>query len=95
MYTILPFLIAATMIMAGFNPLFAATQEDVKGITSSTAEDKVVSENCLECHNRKKADVSKNVEQITRQMEGNGTSSTEAERQVMCHFWQKNPLKQD
>jgi len=57
----------------------------------------VLDEKCLACHNRQRIDAAlkerKNMEIITRRMEKKGVALSERDRQVLGHFWQKNPLK--
>jgi hypothetical protein len=90
-------LIVVTMTVGVSGHLLAATQEDVRGISLPPAENKIIDEKCLGCHNRQKIDAAvkqrKNMEKIMRQMEEKGATLTEADRQVLGHFWQQNPLK--
>jgi hypothetical protein len=79
-------------------PLPAATQEDVRGVNLRQQGLRVLDENCLTCHNRQRIDAAlkerKNMESITRRMEKKrGVTLSERDRQVLGHFWQKNPLK--
>lgn len=75
----------------------AATPEDVRAISLPQAENRIIDEKCLGCHNRQKIDTAvkqrKNMQKIMRQMEHKGVTLTDADREVLGHFWQQNPLK--
>lgn len=90
-------LIIVMMTMSTSGHLLAASQADVRAISLPPAENKVIDEKCLGCHNRQKIDAAvkqrKNMEKIMRQMEEKGATLTDADRQVLGHFWQQNPLK--
>lgn len=93
------YLVAAIMMLASSGHVLAATQGDVRGISLPPAENRIIDEKCLGCHNRQKIDAAvkqrKSMEKIMRQMEEKGVTLTDADRQVLGHFWQQNPLKKD
>lgn len=87
---------ALAFVLCYVSPVFA-TQEDVRGINLQPPENKIIDEKCLGCHNRQKINAAvkqrKNMEKIVTQMETKGAVLTDADRQVLGHFWQQNPLK--
>ena len=88
-------MLAAMTLSASLLP--AATQIDVRGVNLRQQGLQVLDEKCLACHNRQRIDAAlkerKNMEIITRRMEKKGVALSERDRQVLGHFWQKNPLK--
>ena len=88
-------MLAAMTLSASLLP--AATQIDVRGVNLRQQGLRVLDEKCLACHNRQRIDAAlkerKNIEIITRRMEKKGVTLSERDRQVLGHFWQKNPLK--
>jgi hypothetical protein len=91
------FLIMLFALTLSASPLPAATPEDVRGVNLRQQGLRVLDEKCLTCHNRQRIDAAlkerKNMEIITRRMEKRGVTLSERDRQVLGHFWQKNPLK--
>ena len=91
------FLIMLSALTLSVSPLPAATQIDVRGVNLRQQGLRVLDEKCLACHNRQRIDAAlkerKNIEIITRRMEKKGVTLSERDRQVLGHFWQKNPLK--
>jgi cytochrome c553 len=91
------FLIMLSALTLSVSPLPAATQIDVRGVNLRQQGLRVLDEKCLTCHNRQRIDAAlkerKNMEIITRRMEKKGVTLSERDRQVLGHFWQKNPLK--
>jgi hypothetical protein len=91
------FLIMLFAMTFSAGPLPAATQEEVRGVNPRQQEIRVLDEKCLACHNRQRINAAlkerKNMEIITRRMEKKGVTLSERDRQVLGHFWQKNPLK--
>jgi hypothetical protein len=91
------FLIMLSAMTLSVSPLPAATQIDVRGVNLRQQGFRVLDEKCLACHNRQRIDAAlkerKNMEIITRRMEKKGVTLSERDRQVLGHFWQKNPLK--
>jgi len=91
------FLIMLAAMTLSASPLPAATQIDVRGVNLRQQGLRVLDEKCLACHNRQRIDAAlkerKNMEIITRRMEKKGVALSERDRQVLGHFWQKNPLK--
>ncbi|WP_243372828.1 hypothetical protein [Geotalea sp. SG265] len=85
------------MTVAAAAPGSAAPPEDVRAISLPPAENKIIDEKCLGCHNRHKIDAAlkqrKNMDKVMRQMEEKGVTLTDADREVLGHFWQQNPLK--
>ena len=79
--------------------LFAAQQEDVRGVNLRKSGNKIIDEKCLTCHNRQRIDSAikerKSMEGITRLMEKKGAVLSDKDRQVLGHFWQQNPLKKN
>lgn len=90
-YIMIP-LIAAAAASAG-----AAKQEDVRGISLPLQNNIVLDEKCVSCHNREKIDAAikerKDMERVVKIMEKKGVVLTDADRQVLAHFWNQNPLK--
>jgi predicted glycosyl hydrolase (DUF1957 family) len=91
------FLIMLSALTLSVTPVLAATQEDVRGVNLRQQGLRVLDEKCLTCHNRQRIEAAqkerKNMEIITRRMEKKGVTLSERDRQVLGHFWQKNPLK--
>jgi hypothetical protein len=89
--------IVPALLVAGITAASAGAAEDVRGVTVKQQEFKVLEEKCLVCHNRKRIDSAvkarQNMDDIIRQMEKKGLVLTDRERQVLGHFWQKDPLK--
>jgi hypothetical protein len=89
--------LVSIMAMVAGGQVPAACQEDVRGISLPRAENRLIDEKCLGCHNRQKIDAAvkqrKSMEKIMRQMEEKGVTLTDADRQVLGHFWQQDPFK--
>ena len=89
--------LALLLIAASALPLQAGTEEDVRGVTLKQQEFKIIEDKCLVCHNRKRIDAAakarRDLEDILLQMEKKGLVLTDKERQVLGHFWQRDPLK--
>lgn len=52
---------------------------------------------CVACHNQKRIEEAlqkrRDMERVVRKMEGKGVLITAKEREVLNHFWHKNPFK--
>jgi hypothetical protein len=88
--------ISALLLLAG-QAWGVGSQQEVMGVSSRQLALKVIDEKCLVCHNRQRIDAAiksrRDMEKILVKMEKKGVALTERERQVMGHFWGKNPLK--
>ncbi|HEY5974484.1 MAG TPA: hypothetical protein VIU41_07040 [Geobacteraceae bacterium] len=88
--------ISVLLLLAG-QAWGVGSQQEVLGVNSQEMALKVIDEKCLVCHNRQRIDAAvksrRDMEKILVQMEKKGVALTERERQVMGHFWGKNPLK--
>lgn len=93
------YLMTAIAALVSSGHVLAATPEDVLGISLPPAENRIIDEKCLGCHNRQKIEAAvrqrKSMEKIIGQMEEKGVTLTDSDRQVLGHFWQQNPLKKD
>ncbi len=85
------------LLLATAMPAWGVSPKDVMGVAPREPALKVIDEKCLTCHNRQRIEAAsrqrKNMELITRQMEKKGVVLTEKDREVLGHFWQKNPFK--
>ena len=74
-------------------PFPASAQEEVRGVSPSAPELRVIDEKCLTCHNRKRIDDAvqdrKNMESILSLMEKKGVALSDSDRMVIGHFWQQ------
>ena len=88
---------AVVLLLAAGQSWGVGSQQEVMGVSSKEMALKVIDEKCLVCHNRKRIDAAvksrRDMEKILVQMEKKGVALTERERQVMGHFWGRNPLK--
>lgn len=88
---------ALLLLLAAAAPAAGVEQKDVIGVSPRESALKVIDEKCLVCHNRQRIEAAsrkrKNMEMITRKMEKKGAVLTDKDRQVLNHFWQKNPFK--
>ncbi len=76
-----------------------ASRQDVMGVAPKPPALQVIDEKCLACHNRERieaaAKAKKDMDRIVRRMEKKGAVLTDKDRQVLGHFWQKNPFKDE
>ncbi len=76
---------------------WGAEREEVLGVGARQSALKVIDEKCLVCHNRQRIDEAvreqKEMEKVVRRMEQKGVTLTDKDRQVINHFWNKNPFK--
>ena len=90
-------LISATLLSIMF-ALGASAEEDVRKVQIAPPELKVIEEKCLVCHNKDLIDQAikerKDREKVLQHMEKKGVVLTDAERQVMGHFWQQEPFRE-
>jgi len=72
--------------------------EDVRKVKLTPPQQKVIEEKCLACHNRARIEAAikerKDMEKILKRMEVKGVVLTDTERQVMGHFWPRQPFKE-
>ena len=91
------FLVISALLLLAGQSWGTGSQQEVLGVSSREVALKVIDEKCLVCHNRQRIDAAvksrRDMEKILVQMEKKGVTLTERERQVMGHFWGKNPLK--
>jgi hypothetical protein len=87
------------ILLALVSPGRGANRQEVLGVASRQPALKVIDEKCLACHNRQRIETAardrRDMERIVRRMERKGVALTEKERQVLGHFWQKNPFAED
>lgn len=80
-------------------PAWGVSPKDVMGVAPGEPALKVIEEKCLACHNRQRIEAAsrqrKNMEKITRLMEKKGVVLTEKDREVLGHFWPRNPFKEE
>ena len=85
--------------LLGVASAWGAEREEVLGVGARQSALKVIDEKCLVCHNRQRIDAAmheqKDMEKVVRQMEQKGVPLTDKDRQVLNHFWNKNPFKGD
>lgn len=85
------------LLLVAAVPAWGVGPKDVIGVAPREPALKVIEEKCLACHNRRRIEAAsrqrKNMEMITRQMEKKGVVLTEKDREVLGHFWHRNPFK--
>lgn len=95
-------LVAAAMVLAAGAAIAAeppAAGKNLGGVTGGKFQQarQILDTKCLACHNRKRIEEAlqkrADMERIVRNMEVKGVRITAKEREVLNHFWHKNPFK--
>lgn len=88
----------ALLFIAMLPPLPASAREEVRGVTPTVPELRVIDEKCLTCHNRKRIDNAvqdrKNMESILSLMEKKGAVLSDNDRRVIGHFWEQKLFRE-
>ena len=90
----------ATLLLLAFGShAWAASRQEVLGVAPQKPALKVIDEKCLACHNRQRIEAAakgrRDMERIVQRMEKKGAALTEKDRQVLGHFWKKNPFAEE
>ncbi len=88
-----------TVVLTLIIPTVVTADEEVRGVHLRQKGLKVIEEKCLVCHNTKVIDQAvrnrRDIAQIIARMKQKGANLSADERQVMGHFWQQSPLKEE
>lgn len=88
---------AVLFLLLTVSPALGVSRQEVLGVAPRQPAQNLIDEKCLACHNRRRIEAAvhdrKDMERIVRRMEKKGVVLTDTQRQVLSHFWRKNPYK--